>query len=104
MATLRQILKTGKLIIGQADYDALKDSDISWYIYNNYNNTGSATVRGSSDRHDGPTNLHNFLFDLHYDEVVVHLNRNGMDYRRSNLLVLTQRIHSHLNKVVGDAY
>lgn len=85
--------EVSRAIIDKEDIDLVKD--IKWYLYK--------CTRGQYVRTNGPIHkLHNLIMKPEKDQVVIHINKNGLDNRKQNLKVVSQTEKQQNNKLSSN--
>lgn len=75
-----------KVLVDDDDYDRVVNSGLRWYRLGSRN----YAVGYHKEEHNKRVLMHRFILDAPDDLEVDHINRNGLDNRRSNLRLATR--------------
>lgn len=92
-------LKSGETgeyaIVEQQDYERVRQ--YHWFPKEGFNTTYARSQKQINNK-KVPLILHRFIMDAKPGEIVDHINRNGLDCRRSNLRIVPRYVN-HINVV-----
>lgn len=87
-------------LVDDEDYERV--NQWKWYATVRPNgNCYAARTIGGHRRHDGIIYMHSFIMNTPSGMATDHINRNGLDNRRCNLRICTNR-QNHFNRALGS--
>jgi HNH endonuclease/AP2 domain len=86
--------ETMEILIDKDDFDKVNEFSGTWYVKKD-GNTHYARIRNGNSN----IKLHRVIMNYYGSKVIDHRNGNGLDNRKNNLRIVTQKVNSRNRKL-----